>query len=76
MTDADLTGVDSGAGLLDHRGVVINLRFTQAQVGQVQGRTIADDEARVGHAGTDLEVSTGTARDGDEVILIRARPVR
>ena len=53
MTDADLTGVDGSSSLLDDGAMEINLRFTQAQVGQVQGRTVADDEAGVGHAGTD-----------------------
>ena len=76
MTDADLTGVDGRSGLLDHRGVVINLRFTQAEIGEVQGRTIADDEAGIGDTSADFQTTARPARDGDEVILIRARPVR
>ena len=76
MTDADLARVDGRSSLLDHRGVVINLRFTQAEVGEVQGRTVADDEAGIGDTSADFQTTARPARDGDEVILIRARPVR
>ena len=76
MTDADLTGVDGSAGLLDDRAMIIGRVFAQAQVGEVQGRTIADDEAGVSDTSTHDHPTARPARDGDEVILIRARPVR
>ena len=76
VTDTDLPRVDRGARFLDHGAVIISQVITQAQVGQVQGRTIADDEARISDPSTHFQTTARPARDGDEVILIRARPVR
>ena len=76
MTDADLARVDGRSSLLDDGTMEINISFTQAEVGEVQGRTIADDEAGIGDTSADFQTTARPARDGDEVILIRARPVR